>query len=540
MTPKHLSILRILALNMMSGCIDLVYAVEGAYFVPAIYNLGLPPIYGAMLLCLSPIMGIIFQSYLGSASDQCQCWWGRRRPFIIALAIGCVIGLILFPFTEDLANLIDKPKSRDVFLIVVITISTFLVDFNIGSLQVPVRAYLLDVIPHSQSKVGNIIYTICASSGAAIGFGIGAVKWSSIFLSSNNFSFQVKFVCIATLLIAILCANVTLCSVKEQNPKLFGDYESTDLELDIFGINKLHSKGIQTDSYLPYAKQNIMEWRSMDEIVIKLGNDSFVKYKSKTCQCTCFANFINSLRGNYSFVKSMSLSMVILFIAFFLILVAAFTQLFFFTSYVAEVIYDGDVNAPENSTAYQDYTDGVTFGSLALGISAVVALVFSLLLGPIIKLVGMRFVFVASYVLLMLQSGIQIVVHNRIVAIVLAPAIYITVITILSIPFIFVSMYDSKGLLLRKRKSADENLIGRACGIMIIALLGGQVFALVVNGPLIEVYGSTVVVMISTCAASFVGAVVACFVTVPMESKKKVELQKYVQKAEASTQTELE
>ena len=89
------------------------------------------------------------------------------------------------------------------------------------------------------------------------------------------------------------------------------------------------------------------------------------------------------------------------------------------------MVYDSDVNAPENSTAYQDYTDGVTFGSFALGISAVAALVVSLLLGPIIKLVGMRFVFVLSYVHLMLESGVLIVIHNRIVALLLAPAIYI-------------------------------------------------------------------------------------------------------------------
>ena len=537
---KRLSILRIFALNAVSGSIDLLYAVEGAYFLPAISNLGLPPIYGAMLLCVSPLMGIIFQSYLGSASDRCQCWWGRRRPFILGLTISCLIGLLLFPFTEDLANLIDEPKSRDVFLILVITLSTFLVDFSIGSAQVPARAYLLDVIPHSQVKAGNIIYTICATSGAAIGFGIGAVKWSSIFVSSDNFSFQVKFVCIATLFIAILCANVTLCSVKEQNPQRVIN-ESEDLELNSFDNNQFQqSKFTQTQSY---AKENAMECISMDELTISSDNDDFVKYPSKPCQCICFTNFINSLRGNFDFVKSMSLMMIVLLIAFFLMFVAVFTQLFFFTSFVAEVVYDGDVNAPENSTAYQDYIDGVTFGSFALGISAVVALVISLLLGPIIKLVGMRFVFVSSYVLLMLQSGILFVIHNRTVAMVLAPAIYIAIIVMISIPFIFVSMYENKGILLRKSKShlkPDENLIGRACGVMIIALLGGQVFALIANGPLIEAYGSTVSVMILTCATSFIGAVVACFVTVPSESKKKVKVLKDVQKIDSSTQTECE
>lgn len=541
MTLKRLPILRIFALNAMSGCIDLVYAVEGAYFVPAIYNLGLPPVYGAMLLCFSPLMGIIFQSYLGSASDHCQCWWGRRRPFIVALTISCLIGLLLFPFTEDLANLINEPKSHDALLIVIITMSTFMVDFAVGSVQVPVRAYLLDVLPGSQLKLGNIIYTICATSGAAIGFGIGAVKWSSIIISSDNFSFQVKFVCIATFLITILCAIMTLCSVKEQNPKTFTD-NSADLELNRISDNEFQkSVSIQTQSQ---NDKHGMDCISMDELIITPDNGGFIKYTNNSCHCLCLTNFLKSLRSNFDFVKSMSLVMMILFIAFFLICAAIFTQLYFFTSYVAEVVYNGDVNAAENSTAYQDYTDGVAFGSLALGISAIVALVVSLLLGPIIKLVGMRFVFVVSYVLLMLQSGVLIIVQNRIVALVLAPAIYIAILVLLSIPFILVSLYENRGLLLRNSKTSlksDENLIGRACSVLIIGLLGGQVFALVVNGPLIEAYGSAVSVMIVTCAASFIGAVVTCFVTVPCENKKKVKLiKKEVEKMDSSTQTDLE
>ena len=193
----------------------------------------------------------------------------------------------------------------------------------------PARAYLLDVIPHSQVKVGNIVYTICATGGAAVGFGIGAVKWSSIFVQSDNFNFQVRFVCFATLLIAILCANVTLCSVKEQNPRTVAN-ESGDLELNRFGSNQLQqSKSTQTLACLPYT--NGMEWISMDELTITSDND-FIKYTSKNCQCFCFANFMNTLRGNFNFVKSMSLAMVILLVAYFLINLAMLTQLFFFTS----------------------------------------------------------------------------------------------------------------------------------------------------------------------------------------------------------------
>ena len=516
MTYKQLSILRLFALNAMSGCIDLIYAVEGAYFVPAIFDSGISQIYGAMLISISPFVGMIVQSYMGAASDQCQCFWGRRRPFILALTITCLLGLLLFPFIEDIANLINKPNLQNAVLVVLVVIATFFCDFSAGSLQVPVRAYLLDVIPLNRTKTGNIIYSICVCIGAAMGFGIGSVKWSSIFTSSNDFSFQVKFVCLTTSCLVVLSAVLTLCSVKEQNPRKI---ITTDVELDILDET---SKGTQT--YFDKFPSVDIHGMSIDEVFINHSkNYDFVSTKTRPKYfCSCFNNMFVSIKGNFIFMKYMSLSMVILCIAFFFSLAALYTQIYFFTTYMAEVVFDGDVSAPENSTAYVNYTDGIAFGSLALGIAAVVALVVSLLLGPIIKLVGMRLTLVTSYVLLMLESGVLIASHNAIVAAVLAPAIYISLIVILAIPFILVSIYETKGLLLRKTWPYPKgNLTGRACAVLCIALFIAQAFALIVNGPLINLYGSAVAVMILTCATSFLGAVVACFVSVPSDSANK-------------------
>ena len=511
MTYKQLSILRLFALNAMSGCIDLVYAVEGAYFVPAIFNSGISHIYGAMLISISPFMGIVFQSYMGTASDQCQCFWGRRRPFILGLTITCLLGLLLFPFTEDIADFINKQNLRDAALIVLAVIATFFCDFSVGSLQVPVRAYLLDVIPQNKTETGNIIYSICVCIGAAIGFGIGSVKWSSIFTLSNDFSFQVKFVCIVTCFLVILCAILTLCSVKEQNTQETID----DVEVD--HIDKF-SKGTQTDfNRSPFSIDII----SIDEMVYRSEDCDFLTAENKLKYCSCCGNLFSSIKGNFVFVKYMSLSMIILCVAFFFSLVGLYTQIYFFTSYMAEVVCNGDVDAPEDSTAYKNYTDGVAFGSLVLGIAAIVALVVSLLLGPVIRLVGMRLVLVTSYILLMLQSGVLIASHNALVAAVLAPAIYISLIVMLAIPFILVSLYETKGLLLQKTwPYPNANLTGRACAVLCMALFMAQAFALIVNGPLINLYGSAVAVMMLTCVASFLGAVAASFVTVPSDSKK--------------------
>ena len=61
---RHLSLLKIFALCVASAYIDLVVAVQGAYFVPAIYDGGVSRDYGPVLLAASPVMIIVLQNYL--------------------------------------------------------------------------------------------------------------------------------------------------------------------------------------------------------------------------------------------------------------------------------------------------------------------------------------------------------------------------------------------------------------------------------------------------------------------------------------------
>lgn len=57
---------------------------------------GLPEQYYSLTWFLSPVLGLMFTPLIGSASDRCTLRWGRRRPFILALCIGTLIGVALF------------------------------------------------------------------------------------------------------------------------------------------------------------------------------------------------------------------------------------------------------------------------------------------------------------------------------------------------------------------------------------------------------------------------------------------------------------
>ena len=565
---------RIIAVNAVSGVVDFLYAIEGAYFVPAIYDQGLSPIYGSMLLCLSPILGVLFQSYLGSASDQCKCRWGKRRPFILALTITCICGLSLFSFTEHIADLVNGEQSRFVVLLILIVLATTLTDFGVGALQAPGKAYLLDVLPIERAKFGNIICSIWLSVGSTVGFGLGAINWSS------DFSVQVTIVCGLSIVLTVICIALTLFSVNEQNPQLKKIVKTDTLKISnvmeevndkvlkqptVNGNFDFQSNDatepIQVAKLSLSLNTNIQENSSQREIEIQAQCAQRMKYLSiddltiipyegcvtsstingqTNCGCRCVSGFTNSIIGILHFTRHMSVSMIILFFAQFFAFLAIYTQAFFFTDFVAEVIYNGDVMAPENSTAYQKYTKGVRIGSLVLGVSSFTSLIASLLLGPIMRLFGVRLVYVSSYVFSMLQSGVMIFNRNVIVLFILSPPIFYIVVILLTIPYILVSEHENKSILLRKPwPYADTNLIGRACSVLAIAFLSSQAVSVIINGPLKDLYGSAESVMIVTCVSFFVGAVIACFVTIPYKKhKKKNECSGYLAKTDQKIVTE--
>ena len=512
--------LRIIALNAVAGVGQVLYAVQGAYFVPAIYDKGLSSFYGSMILCISPTLGIFLQSYLGSASDQCKCSWGRRRPFILALTICGICGLVLFPFTEDIADLLkngDLEHARYSVLLILTVIAATLTHLSAGNAMIPSRAYLIDVLPEEYTKLGNIICSVWISAGAIIGFAIGVITWSS------NFKIQVTIVCGISLIMTIVGVTLTLFSVDENNPQTKRAVKTGQVS------NEENNKIIQQTTTKYQADAS--DLKDNEKTSLSTGysqnprndfHDDTVTDDQTACGCKCYNDFVSSISGNLHFIRCMSVPMILLWSSRFFGFLAVNTQIFFFTDFVADVVYNGDITAPEDSPEYNDYTEGVRVGSLALGVSAASSLLFSFIAGPLMKLFGMRLVLVSSFVLSMLQTGVMIVCHNLIVLFVLLPALYGLIVFLLLIPFILVSEYAAKSMLLRKDwPYADTNLIGRACSILAISGLSSEVVALMINGPLKNLYGSAESVMIISCISSFIGAVIACFVKIPTEDNKE-------------------
>lgn len=92
--------------------IELCYAAETAFVSPILLKLGVPTTLMTMVWCLSPVLGFFLVPVMGSLSDRCRAKLGRRRPFIILLSIGIILGLALVPNGESLGAILGDTGTR--------------------------------------------------------------------------------------------------------------------------------------------------------------------------------------------------------------------------------------------------------------------------------------------------------------------------------------------------------------------------------------------------------------------------------------------
>ena len=366
---KKIPLWRLFLLSASGGSVDLGYAVEGAYAIPLIQAAGIHLTYATLVITLSPIIGLFFQIFLGSASDQCTCQWGRRRPFIVLFAVMAALGFGLAPYSFYFEELNFSHKQNLVAVGVVACV--ILLDFSIGALQLPARAYLLDVVPLSQTQTGNFIFTISIGANAALGFTLGAIDWSSAIGEKATISNQAQIVFGIAAALTFISMLLTIFSVKESRTQ----------------------PNIKSENGIP--QDNAMYVSEKDPIIKKTGNTSSKIHQKQQCFdfCSSCRVFRDSVIDVCHFIYFMSYHMWLLWLITLLSFVASFAFIYSFTSFVGTVIYGGDPLAPEDSYSYQQYTKGLRIGSIGLIISTIACSILSIGLDYITRWIRLKTIF---------------------------------------------------------------------------------------------------------------------------------------------------
>ncbi|XP_050099297.1 membrane-associated transporter protein isoform X2 [Anopheles aquasalis] len=238
--------------------IEFSYAAETAFVSPTLLKIGVEHQHMTLVWCLSPLVGFFLTPVLGSLSDRCRSNVGRRRPFILLLSLGVLLGLLLVPNGEDLGyamgdfnpyatpgNLTGAPvvgpqivlphratasetelpvlpegqpatgqRPRHPWGIFFTILGTVLLDFNADACQSPSRAFLLDVTVPEDHARGLSTFTIMAGLGGFMGYSLGGIDWDSTTLGVV-FGGHVRAVFSLITIIFIVCVLFTATSFSE-------------------------------------------------------------------------------------------------------------------------------------------------------------------------------------------------------------------------------------------------------------------------------------------------------------------------------------
>uniref|UniRef100_A0A3Q3IWN0 Solute carrier family 45 member 4 n=1 Tax=Monopterus albus TaxID=43700 RepID=A0A3Q3IWN0_MONAL len=163
---------------------EFCYAMETALVTPVLLQIGLPEQYYSLTWFLSPVLGLIFTPLIGSASDRCTLRWGRRRPFILALCIGTLIGVALFLNGSLIGLSLGDAQGRQPIGIVLTVLGVVVLDFCADATEGPIRAYLLDVADTEEQDMALNIHAASAGLGGAVGYALGGLDWTHTFLGA--------------------------------------------------------------------------------------------------------------------------------------------------------------------------------------------------------------------------------------------------------------------------------------------------------------------------------------------------------------------
>ena len=228
--------LKVFMLSSTVFALESAYTVEVSYAFPALLKTGMSDRYASLMWAFSPLLGILFQGYLGSASDRSRCRWGKRRPFIVGLAVCVCVCLALFPYGEEVADSIlhlSNSGGKQMFVFIYTVVAFGFMDFSLDMVEPPVRMYLLDSVSVDQSDRANFIYSVMIAMGVGFGALIGAINWSTLsvdptlaalgeddsLVKVDNFEFQVRVVFGINLVLFAVCVVLTVFSFREKNPQ---------------------------------------------------------------------------------------------------------------------------------------------------------------------------------------------------------------------------------------------------------------------------------------------------------------------------------
>ncbi|XP_055615675.1 proton-associated sugar transporter A [Toxorhynchites rutilus septentrionalis] len=544
--------------------IEFSYAAETAFVSPTLLKIGVQHQHMTLVWCLSPLVGFFLTPVLGSISDRCRSNFGRRRPFIIFLSLGVLLGLLLVPNGEDLGYMFGDPDpymngtyvalphrstaqveiyERDeasnttpppghpwgIFFTI---LGTVLLDFDADACQSPSRAYLLDVTLPEDHARGLSTFTIMAGLGGFMGYSLGGIDWDETAIG-KAFGGHVRAVFSLITIIFIICVLCTITSfneiplwileqeIEKQDPPLLNEHEKLSSERNSFDKIEMASYGAVEENDPLHVHDNVRRYTipvTNHYDVLPGDNCAETSFMNENPIATKNANAIESdtitLETYLKSIVFMPQSLRIVCLTNLFCWMAHVCYSLYFTDFVGEAVFGGNPKAMEGSEEYKRYEEGVRFGCWGMAMYSLSCACYSLIIEKLIERFKARKVYVGGLLFYCSGMTLMALTKHRVGVIIFSWTAGVMYSTLFTMPYLLIAHYHSEGIFEiddvgdTKQK---KNIRGLGTDVAIVSSMVflAQFILSICMGSIVSWSGTTTAVVGVAAFLSFFGAISA-------------------------------
>ncbi|MEQ2229854.1 hypothetical protein ILYODFUR_023202 [Ilyodon furcidens] len=367
---------RLILLNSLTCGLEICVAAGITYVPPLLLEAGVEERYMTMVLGIGPVLGLLFIPLIGSASDQCNSSYGRRRPFIWLLSLGVLLALFIIPKADVLAaRLYRGERTLQVGFLI---LGVGLLDFCGQVCFTPLEALLSDLYREEEDcSQAFAMFSFMVSVGGCVGYLLPAVDWSRSLLSVY-LGGQAE--CLFSLLILIFVTSVIITmkvseetSCASSSPTGSGSFLESSA-----GMMEAGRCGLPRSCfYLLRCKLRLL----------KAGPLLCLLRTCWTMTPAIFWSYCHIPRVMRQLCMAQLCSWM-----------AVMSFMLFYTDFVGEGLYDGVPSALPGTMSRQRYDEGIRIGSLGLFLQCATSTFFSLVMSRLVRRFGSRWVYLSSMV----------------------------------------------------------------------------------------------------------------------------------------------
>lgn len=219
-TKPDLSFWKLWNLSFGFFGVQMAYALQSANVSRIFATLGADPHDLSYFWILPPLMGLVVQPIVGTASDHTWNRFGRRLPYLIAGALVAVAVMCLLPNAGSFGLAVSSAILIGLFALM-------LLDTSINMAMQPFKMLVGDMVNERQKGLAYSIQSFLCNAGSIVGYvfpflltwiGFQNTAAAGVIPQTVVFSFYFGAA------ILLLCVVYSLMKIKEWPPQLYAEY----------------------------------------------------------------------------------------------------------------------------------------------------------------------------------------------------------------------------------------------------------------------------------------------------------------------------